>query len=116
MTLKEVSIRFCIDFDRLRGYEESGLLTHATLADGTFDYSESDVSRIGLINELFKSGMNTDEVKIYRAADKNGQLRLLRKQRCKLLEEIHSKQQVLDELDYMIGEAKNSQRKGNYSA
>lgn len=75
MTLKEVSIRFCMNLDRLRGYEESGLLTHATLSDGTFDYSESDIRQIGLISKLFKTGMTVDEVKGYRIADKDGQLR-----------------------------------------
>lgn len=107
MTLKEVSMRFCMDLERLRNYEKDGLLMHATLSDGTFDYSETDAGRMVFINKLFKSGMTADEVKAYRSADKDGQLRILRKQRCKLLEEIHCKQQVLDELDYMIGEAKN---------
>lgn len=106
MTLKEVSTRFCIDFDKLRGYEENGLLTHSTLADGTFDYSESDVRRIALVNRLVKSGMTADEVKSYRAADKSVQLRILRKRRCILLDEIHGKQQLLDEVDYLIEEKK----------
>ena len=95
-----------MDLDKLRGYEESGLLTHATLSDGTPDYRESDVRRIGLINKLFKSGMTADEVKSYHATDRNGQLRILRKQRCLLLDEIHDKQQLLDEVDYLIEEKK----------
>lgn len=107
MTLKEVSIRFCMDFDKLSGYEESGLLTHATLADGTVDYSEADVRWIGFINKLIKSGMTADEVKGYHDADKNGQLRILRRRRCVLLDEIHLKQQTLDGLDFIIQEVKN---------
>lgn len=106
MTLKEVSMRFCMDFDKLRNYEANGLLTHATLTDGTIDYRESDIRRIGLINKLFKLGMSVDEVKNYHAADKESQLRILRKQRCLLLDEIHDKQQLLDEVDYLIEEKK----------
>lgn len=104
MTLKEVSMRFCMDLDKLRGYEANGLLTHATLSDGTFDYRESDVRRIGIINKLLKSGMTANEVKSYHAADRDGQLRILRKQRCVLLVEIHDKQQLLDEVDFLIEE------------
>lgn len=36
------------------------------------------------------------------------QLRLLRKARARLLEEIHCKQQLLDQLDFMIYEMKRS--------
>lgn len=35
---------------------------------------------------------------------KEEQLRIIRKSRAELLEEIHSKQQLLDRLDYMIHE------------
>ena len=36
------------------------------------------------------------------AERKEEKIRILLKQRCRLLEEIHDKQQSLDELDYMI--------------
>lgn len=39
-------------------------------------------------------------------SDTKGQIQILRKQRFLLLDEIHKKQQLLDELDYMIGELK----------
>ena len=38
---------------------------------------------------------------------KEEQIRLLRKSRSQLLDEIHSKQQLLDQLDYMIHEVKH---------
>lgn len=104
MTLKEVSMRFCMDLNKLRSYEANGLLPHTTLSDGTIDYRESDIRQIGFINKLFKSGMTANEVKSYHAADRDGQLRILRKQRCVLLDEIHGKQQLLDEMDYLIEE------------
>lgn len=37
---------------------------------------------------------------------KDEQIRILRKSRSQLLDEIHSKQQLLDQLDYMIHEIK----------
>lgn len=38
---------------------------------------------------------------------KEEQIRILRKSRSQLLDEIHSKQQLLDQLDYMIHEVKH---------
>lgn len=38
--------------------------------------------------------------------DKDAQIRILRKARCELLEQIHSQQQLLDQLDYMLHELK----------
>jgi len=37
---------------------------------------------------------------------KEDQIRILRKSRLQLLDELHSKQQLLDQLDYMIHEIK----------
>lgn len=39
---------------------------------------------------------------------KEDQIRILRKSRLQLLDEIHSKQQLLDQLDYMIHEIKKN--------
>lgn len=41
-----------------------------------------------------------------KTGSKEEQIKILRKQRFKLLEDIHEKQQSLDELDYMIDEIK----------
>ena len=38
---------------------------------------------------------------------KEEQIRILRKSRSQLLDEIHSKQQLLDQLDYMIHEVRH---------
>lgn len=38
---------------------------------------------------------------------KEEQIRILRKNRLQLLDEIHSKQQLLDQLDYMIHEVRH---------
>lgn len=114
MTLNEASKRFHISMEKLKSYEENGLLEHQALADGTFDYTETEIRQIGLIHALLKSGMNMEILKRYlkllddKTGSKEEQIRILRKQRYKLLDDIHDKQQTLDELDYMIRETKKS--------
>lgn len=113
MTLNEASRRFHISIEKLKSYEENSLLEHQTLADGTFDYTETELRRIGLIHSLFKSGMDMASLKKYlrllndHTESKAKQIRILRKQRYQLLDDIHDKQQALDELDYIIRETKN---------
>ena len=56
------------------------------------------------VYSLAKAGFSAGEIKeISDCQDKERQIRLLRKCRYKLLDEIHKKQQSLDEIDYMIG-------------
>lgn len=94
--------------EKLKAYEESGLLEHQTLVDGTFDYAETELRRIGLIHSLLKLGMDMDVLKRYlrllddKIGNKEEQIRILRKQRCQLLNDIHNKRQTLDGLDYII--------------
>lgn len=113
MTLNEASRRFHISMEKLKNYEENNLLEHQTLADGTFDYTETELRRVGLIHSLVKSGMDMETLKKYlrllndETSSKEEQIRILRKQRYQLLDDIHDKQQILDELDYVIRETKN---------
>lgn len=104
MTLKEISQRVLVSIDQLNLYEKNGLLEHCTLADGTIDYVEKDViPRIGWIQTLRKYGMELEALKQYFSlTEPTQQIRLLRRQRYQLLDEIHEKQKALDELDYMI--------------
>lgn len=112
MTLNEASRRFHISVEKLNFYEENGLLEHRILLDGVPDYTEADLRRMGLIHSLLKAGLNIDTLKTYlsllekKAGSKEEQIKILRKQRFKLLDDIHEKQQSLDALDYMIGEIK----------
>lgn len=98
MTLNEASKRFHISMEKLESYEENDLLEHQTLADGTFDYTETELQRIGLIHSLLKSGMNMEVLKKYlqllhdKTGSKEEQIRILRKQRYQLLDDIHDKQ------------------------
>ncbi len=106
-----------INADKLREFEENGLLKHITFSEDQSDHPDQFIHRICLINFLIKSGMDTDSLKSYlhlldeRTDNQDEQLRMLRELRCKLLEEIHDKQQMLDELDYMIRETKKDNQK-----
>ena len=114
MTLTAASGRFHISMEKLKTYEESGLLEHQTLANGSFDYTETELRRAGLIHALLKAGMDMDVLKKYlrllndKTGSKEEQIRILRKQRYQLLDDIHDKQQILDELDYMIQETQKA--------
>ncbi|MGO5543253.1 hypothetical protein ACTQWG_12275 [Blautia sp. HCP3S3_H10_1] len=56
---------------------------------------------------LSKAGFSKEELKrISECEDREWQIQMLRKYRFKLLDEIHEKQQSLDEIDYMISKMK----------
>ena len=59
------------------------------------------------IHALSKAGISRQQIEeIVRCDDKEVQIRMLRKYRYKLLDEIHQKQQSLDEIDYMVSKLK----------
>ena len=112
MTAEEASRHYHISIDKIRYYEENGLLEHRISADGKIEYTEAQIDCAGMIHSLLESGMGMEKIKAFmklfyeNKSDKTGQIQILRKQRFLLLDEIHKKQQSLDELDYMIGELK----------
>lgn len=55
------------------------------------------------IYSLAKAGLSKEEIDDVSACeDRERQIQMLRKYRYRLLDEIHGKQQALDEIDYMI--------------
>lgn len=55
------------------------------------------------VYSLSRAGFSKERIEeIIRCDDKEIQIRMLRKCRCQLLDEIHKKQQSLDEIDYII--------------
>lgn len=59
------------------------------------------------IYSLAKAGLSKEEINtISKCEDYEMQLRMLRKCRYRLLDEIHEKQQSLDKIDYMISKMK----------
>lgn len=59
---------------------------------------------------LAKAGLSQEEIAEISGGENQGmQIRMLRKYRYQLLEEIHGKQQSLDAVDYMICKIKEQQ-------
>ena len=110
MTLREASEKFRIDIKKLKLYEDNDFLKCDKYVNGVPDYTENEIRKVGIIHSLHKAGLEMPLIKQYliltndKAERKEEKIRLLRKQRCRLLEEIHGKQQSIDELDYMIDE------------
>ena len=105
MTLQEASSCFHLDVKMLQLYEESGLIRTEKTESGETDYPAAQLCA------LQRAGMELEELKklcdLQRSGCCEAKIRLLRKCRCRLLEQIHQKQQALDRLDYLIYRMKN---------
>lgn len=111
MTLEEASRNYGIALDRLKYYEANGLLHGPKTADGIPDYPEEELLKVGQIRFLLDAGMAEDELRRFlelsdssagQSMPKEEQMKILRKCRFGLLDEIHKKQQALDRLDYFL--------------
>ncbi|WP_371371140.1 MerR family transcriptional regulator [Sporomusa aerivorans] len=115
MNTNEASKHFPVSMEKLQYYEQNGLLESEKLQDGSSNYKNADFRRIGLIHFLLDAGLELNVLKEFvklldsRATTKYEQIRILRKQRYKLLDDIHDKQQSLDQLDYLIHEIKKTE-------
>lgn len=115
MTLQEACRLFQIQPETIRFYEESGLLQEQS-GQGEKEYYEKDVQRVVQLSFLIKAGMEPETLCqfLQLQADptldtRTEQIQILRKCRCRLLEEIHGKQQWLDRLDYFIYQLKKQE-------
>ncbi len=112
MTLPEASRRFHIDEEKLLYYEENGLFDCHKQPDGGIDYCEETLEYVGLIDLLLKAGLDMETLKTYLASlgddsvSNEAQIKILMKQRYALLDDIHGKEKVLHQLDYVIHESK----------
>lgn len=119
MTLKEISSHFHIGMETLCFYQDNRLLTGKRGSSGEMEYQDEDIERAVQMHFLLKAGMDLESVKRFAALCEEGthtraaQIRILRKYRYQLLEEIHQKQQMLDRLDYLIREIHCRQEKGD---
>lgn len=110
MHLQEASERFNLDMKLLQAYAQNGLIQGAHGKDGTIDYPETAFHLAAQFCLLGKAGMDQETMKRLAALmsserkNETEKIRLLRKCRYDLLEEIHSKQQLLDQLDYFMAE------------
>ena len=115
MTLQEASEYLHVEIAQLELYEENGLLRGKKTKDGIMDYPETEIQRVLHLYSLQKAGMDLASLKRFvgllekGANTKEEQIRLLRKCRFQLMDEIHGKQQSVDHLDYLIYEIKKQE-------
>lgn len=108
MTIEQASQRFGVPLPKLQLYEKQGLFDFHKLPDGSIDYDDELMDYIGIINVLVDAGAEVDTLRSFMqrlmqsTITKEEKLRYLQEQRKKLLENIHSKQKSLDQLDYLI--------------
>lgn len=108
MTREQASERFGVPLSKLRAYERQGLFDCHRQPDGSVNYTDELMDYVGIINILTDAGAEADTLRSFMwqlmesTITKEEKLRYLRKQRQKLLEEIHTKQKSLDQLDYII--------------
>ena len=108
--------------ETLQFYLENGLLAGTKRDDGSFDYKEEDLQRAVQFRFLLKSGMDIETLRRLITLMENKvdttseQVKILRKCRYQLLEEIHGKQQCLDQLDFFIHEIQNKRIKKEASS
>ncbi len=114
MTIEEVSKQCGIQAEELKQYEEKGFLRYKKRKNNVSDYQSADIQQIELIHFLLGIGMEDKVlVNFLKLPDrgeehKQERMRILRKCRFQLLDEIHGKQQSLDRLDYLIHEIKKN--------
>lgn len=116
MTLAEAEKKFGLPMDTLKRYVSCGFLRAKQGAARSDAYREEDFTRLGLIETLLHAGFTVEETRTYLALTEQAetdaaQIRMLRKRRGALLEEIHQKQQLLDHIDFMIWDKKKEETK-----
>lgn len=65
MATEEVSKNYNISVDKIKYYEENGLLEHIVLSNGKIEYTEAQIHCTGVIHTLMESGMDMEKVKAF---------------------------------------------------
>ncbi len=84
------------------------------LENDDWDYERVDIEKACLVKLFCESGFSEDDIKEYFLTGVNegfnsaAKIKMLKKQRGKLLDIIHIKQNLLDKLDYLIASLKES--------
>ncbi len=104
MTLEEAEKRFGLSCSVLEKYVSFGLIRESNVPE---NYRDEDFERLRLIDTLLGSGFTPEEAKKYlllteEMGTEEQQIKMLKRGRRLLLNDIHKKQQFLDSLDYII--------------
>lgn len=115
MTREEVCQICAVDKKKLEFYEAKGFFECRRQADGSIDYCQESLEYISLIELLQKVGLDLTAIKAYFASlgqdrkTNEAQIKILIRQRYALLDDIHSKEELLEKLDYLIENARQRQ-------
>ncbi len=107
MTFDEICAACCLEKEKLLRYQELALLDCQKLTGGSREGREKEFRRLGRILSFLKAGvtsevLNRNPVLLEDGAQSGERIRILKKERCRLLGDIHKIQQSLDCLDSMI--------------
>lgn len=111
LTLEELGNRIHIEVKELEQYKSQGLLIPEEV------HNEEELEQFQLLDSLARLGLGIGELRQMRELMKGkeseeSQLRLLKKWRFQMLDEIHGKQQSLDRLDYVICKIREKRKTG----
>lgn len=109
MTISEIQTYLSIPEKMVKQYIADGFLSGRELPDGSLELEELQLDDLKLIQLFMKAGFSKASILQYlRLSKKDGMedacIRILRRHRGKLLEDIHEKQRLLDNLDFVIWE------------
>ena len=115
MTLAEAEKKFNLPMDTLKQYVSFGFIHTKQSENQAEDYMDQDFERLGLIETLMSAGFTAEETRKYLSLTENmgtgeEQIRMLRKHRYIVLDDIHKRQQLLDQLDFMIWNKKKEEK------
>lgn len=110
MTAEEVLNKYKIPLHILEEYHNWGLCDSVQLVMEDWQYSDSDLERLSDIMVLHDMGFSESDVKHYMEltlqgdATKAERMKLLNRQRSKVLDEIHFKERQIERMDYLRNE------------
>lgn len=106
--IDEVCKKFEISKSVLLKIEQAGYFDEVRKINGSIDYQDHDIEKLGLILALKKLGLSARMIsKLLEKKNQNEQLLVLKQQRQKILDDIHLQQKNLDMIDYFIYRLKN---------
>lgn len=107
MTIYEVSEQYSIPLEILRAYESWRLCGMEAKTAGVWQYTHADLERLSLILTLRDIGFENEEIKDYMKLlleqdnTEARRLKMLEERRRSILEEVHNREQQLEQLDYL---------------
>lgn len=107
MTASEIKKTYGISEDVLNTYEIQVKEKISDIKTGEDGYSDQELEKISMVITLQEIGFHEQEIgEFFRLAEKgtitkDARRRMLLKQRNRILDEIHRKEKILEELDYI---------------